>query len=206
MRLEYTLRYVTKSGSAEMDAYNVADSIVGFSQYSLIVSNTLYGTSAEFRPSIVGLNHGSFEIKTALEVAGLLVDGVKQFGSVLSSSIELFKSLKGEKPTSAKRIGGDVEVTTNSGNVTIIQTEVLNIVGNPSAGRAAHSFIRKPLQSIDRLEILDSERQRISEVNRKDADLFSPIDFSTPLLEQENTVILELRSAQFREGNKWRVF
>ncbi|MQP67064.1 hypothetical protein GE253_17185 [Niveispirillum sp. SYP-B3756] len=210
----FLLKYDGLSATmGEMDAYDVADALRGFADFSRRVSEGVYGRKMEIRTSVRDIRHGSVEIEfltriLSSENMALLVTMYEHLPSVLKvigECIKLFKHLQGQKPASIKKAeNGSVLVENNSGTILVFNQSTVNIALDQKTGRSVQSFIKKPLgRSADTL-VIKADGREIANINREESQYFFPIDSTDLLTETKSEIYLTIATTVFEGHAQWR--
>lgn len=216
---EMTLSYDgAPVADGEMDTYSVGGSILAFGDFVGIITEKVYGSPAEVRTRVRGIERGSFDIQFAIHLLSVippLFGGSTPLAFVeyVKNCLELYKHLKGEPPRSVQRIdnqSGGVRVESNHGTIIIVQPQALDVVSDNRAGKAVDGFVRRPLsRGLDRVSLVSDERPGdLIEIAREDAQWFRPIEES----EDERSALVSIaerwlfvESVHFVRGRRaWR--
>lgn len=211
-----TLRYkgpsITEDG---MDAYEVAGSIRGFSDFVSRIGREVYGDKAKQKTKIRRIKPGSIEIDfiqfisdSSVQLAiAAGIDAQIKIPDLITRCFELLKHLQGEPAVSLKYEGDKgCLVQNNSGVVQNFHIEEVNIVMDPKTGNAAKKFGRKPLsETAVKMEVLYDD-EVIAEADADDAGCFVPVGSEDSLIDQVVELRLVIVSPVFEGTAQWRFF
>ena len=199
-----------------MDAYRVAQQIIGFTDYLTVVAKTTYGFDADIRTDVQGFRGESFDIDFVFQVAGSVATMFsasaitpKDMINMIKHSFDAWKHLKGKPPKSvrADHNSSSVYIENNDGEIRNYHYNVFNIITDPKAGIAVEKFIKEPLGAgIDEVKIASKQYRESAEATKIEADSFTLVAAERPLLEDEVDTFLVVESPTFKEGNKWRFY
>ena len=201
-----------------MGSYDVAGYIIAFSDYVGVISRKAYGEKISLETEIQGFRNGSFDIVFALQIAGIgttLFTGssplsIKELIDLIKESVKAWIHLNGHPPKAIERVPDKqniLQVENQDGQLTYVTADVVNIIGDPKAGKAVEQFIKRPLEAGASFVRVDSKAQaEVVKIDKKDAPSFIPVDIEKPLIESEMTMTLLIQSPTFTEGNKWRFY
>lgn len=200
-----------------MDSYDVAANIIAFSDYLGVISKSAYGERVSIKTEIQGFRNESFDIDFAIQIGGVVatllsgpVSSPKDLIELIKETFSAWRHLKGKPPQSMNRTDNNqdvIQIENQNGELIYVKSDVINIITDARAAKAAEQFIRKPLESgVEKLKIVSRECKEIVEVPKNEASSFGLIDIDTPLLESESTIGLVIESPTFKEGNKWKFF
>lgn len=212
-----TLLRLRYSGSAaergEMDAYDVAEAIHGFSDFTRKIGAALHGDDVQIRTTIRGLRRGSFEIDlfyqiVAQEGFGLLastIEPVKNLIGLIQECINLLKHLQGEPPKSIKKSEDQsIFVENNHGEINIYSDNSVNIVLSPDTGRAVSKFVQKPLQKdANKIEIC-ADDDVIASASSDESEFFVPVSAGDILIESTVEIFLTILTVVLEGKSMWR--
>ncbi len=209
-----TLKYEGEGvAEGEMDAYEVAAAVRGFSDFTRLIGATSYGKDAEIKTTIRGFRKGTFEIDLVYnlvspEFGGLISSAIGSPGDFLklfSDCFDLIKHLRGKPPRDTRRAEpGIVNVENNYGVVIQANELALKVVLDRKTGRAAQDFVKRPLaKSADKIDIV-SKDETIATAGRDDSEFFTEIETSEKLIEHTAEVFLTIRTAVLEGDTKWR--
>ena len=170
--------------AGNMNAYEVADAIHGFTSITQRIGRILFGEDAELITNIRGIKGGTFNIdffylvaESAGIVAGLTGGSPAQFLDLIRQCIDMFKHLGGQPPNSVKKAdGGSMYVENNNGVIQQFNIGTVNIVLDPSAGREFQKFAANPLRKSAESMLVLAGDQPIASANRDDVPSFVPIE------------------------------
>jgi len=211
LSLEY---YGPKVEEGRMSSYDTAAQIIAFSDFVGILSRVTFGEKIQLNTEIQGFRGDSFDIDfvyqiavvTAALTAGAPLTPAALF-SLLKDSIKAWIHLKGKPPKNIEYNNEQtiVSIENNHGSIAYFNNNVINVISDPRAGKAAEDFIKKPLEAgISALKIKSNQLSDVADIDDKDAPAFIPIDMDTPLIENTVKMSLEIVSPTFKEGNKWK--
>lgn len=200
-----------------MNSYQVAESIVAFSDYLTIIAKNIYGEKIELKTEIQGIRGESFDIDFYLAIGSFAVQtasffsspiGFNEYFEFIKDTIKIWLHLKGEPPKEiVTRNDHNVTIENRDGQVININKNVINIIADSKAGKAVEQFISKPLESgIAELSIKSPKLKDETIINKNQATYFKQIGIETPLTESEVKMGLQIESPTFKEGNKWRFY
>lgn len=209
-----TLKYQGEGVSeGEMDAYEVAAAVRGFSDFTRLIGAASYGEDAEIKTTIRGFREGTFEIDLVYNLVS------PEFGGLISSTIgspgdflklirdcfDLIKHLRGKPPRHTRRAEpGIVNIENNHGVVIQADELVVNVVLDRKTGRAVQDFVKRPLaRSADKIDIV-SKHETVATAGRDDSEFFTEIETSEKLAEHTVEVFLDIRTAVLEGETKWR--
>lgn len=209
-----TLKYEGEGvAEGEMDAYEVAAAVRGFSDFTRLIGATSYGEDAEIKTTIRGFREGSFEIDLVYsllssEFSGLVSSAIGSPGDFLKligDCFDLIKHLRGKPPRDTWRAEpGIVNVENNHGAVIQAKEVVINVVLDRKTGRAVQDFVKRPLaRSADKIDIL-SKDETIATAGRDDSGFFVEIETSEKLVEHTAEVFLTIRTVVLEGDTRWR--
>lgn len=209
-----TLKYEGEGvAEGEMDAYEVAAAVRGFSDFTRLIGATSYGEGAEIKTTIRGFREGTFEIDLVYklvspEFGGLVASAIGSPGDFLKligDCFDLIKHLRGESPRDTRRAEpGIVNVENNHGVVIQASELVVNVVLDRKTGRAVQDFVKRPLaRSADKIDIV-SKDETVATAGRDDSKFFVEIETSEKLIEHTAEVFLTIRTAVLEGDTKWR--
>jgi hypothetical protein len=196
----------------QMDAYEVAGAIIGFTNLTTRVGRVLYGGNTELSATVTGFKQGTFNIDllySVVEVAGSILGMTGgspfDFLQVIAECIEMLKHLKGASPNSIKKANDhSMYVENNHGNVRMFNVNTVNIVLDPATGRDAQKFAGHPLRrAAETLRVLANDRE-IAIAHRDEADSFVAIEEGEALLRHEVEMLLQIRTAVLEGKTKWK--
>lgn len=180
--------------TSEMDAYDVARSIMAFSDFLVIASHMQYGEDIDVNAKVRPFKQGSFVTQLIYQLSAGLCPSLISTNIGLPECFDLLKLLikqtinlinfkKGEPLNSLKKIKNSPNSTIyencngNTFNVTNINVSLL--VQNPLARKSIETFIAKPLEKegIDCVSLLsESGGDELVSICKNDADNFSLSD------------------------------
>lgn len=202
--------------SGGMDSYEVANNIVGFSEFLRIASRKTYGDQVSIRTEVQGFKSGSFGIDffffVGAAAANLLVSTpleTKDFLALIKEAVKAWIHLDGKPPKSVQPSvdrSNMMDVENHKGDIYQFNADTINVVVDPAAGRAVEKFIKRPLENdLSSVEIRSyHEEEPVARIEKKDAPAFLPVPLERPVLDNEITLSLLIESPTFKEGNKWR--
>lgn len=212
------LRYQgTAVDDGTMDVYQVAANMVAFSDYVVAATHKLYGEDVKVKAEVNAFEQGSFVtdlIFQVLGVTGTILAATPNMAGVIDvvkESLGLFSFLEGKSPEKVEHIdnSNNVKVTNVNGNVTIIQTESLNITLDERAAKAAGQFIGEALAKpgVTQLQIT-SDGTQVAQVNDNYARFYHPIVDEMPIIEQTVQMGLMILEPNFKDGTntKWTMW
>lgn len=197
----------------QMDAYEVAASILAFSDFLGVICRQAYGEKASLNTSIKGFQQGSFLIDFLLQVTGitgsLMCGGhpsPKDITELINGCINFYKHLKGLPPSKLEKNGEKYSVTNNYGQINYFSGDIVNIISNPKAGLSVQGYIKKQLESdgIESMEITTSHQLEPITIDKAESSYFIPINTDAPFHEYEHKMTLSIISPVFKDGNKWK--
>lgn len=214
LTLEY---HGPKVDLGRMDSYQVAASIIAFSDFLGVLTKNSFGDKIDLRTEIQGIRGESFDIDFFLQIFGytatiLSLSGsplsMKDYFDLIKESIKTWIHLKGSSPKEIiRQTNNMLQIANQEGQLIYVNANVVNVVSDNKAGKAAEQFIRKPLESgVSQLLIKSSTVRDSTTIDSKDASFFKQIDIEKPLLTTEIKMGLQIESPTFKEGNKWRFF
>lgn len=199
-----------------MDAYQAAANIIAFSDFMGVVTKNTFGEKIELRTEIQGIRGESFDIDFFISIFGytttlLTLTGspsIKDYFEFIKESIRAWKHLKGEPPkTITQQQNNTMQLQNQEGQIIYVNANVINIISDSKASKAAEQFIRKPLESgVSHLFIKSSFLIDEVTVEEKDASAFKQVEMEKPLTSTEIKMGLQIESPTFKEGNKWKFF
>ena len=198
-----------------MDAYDVANHIVAFSDFLTVVSKHTYGDKAEIKTEIQGFKGNSFDIEFLFMVAGPVATILSATPLTASDMIDMVKQsfdalrhLAGKPPKSTKHAEGNahmIEIENNNGVVQTFPGATINIIGDPTVGQSVENFVKGPLDGgVEHVAIRSKHYQQAAEVDQTDAESFVPVETERPLSDNEVNVAVVIESVSFKDGNKWK--
>lgn len=210
----FVLKYDGLTASqGEMDAYDAADALRGFADFSRRVAEGVYGKKIELRTTVRDIRHGSLEIELlnhllSPETVGLLATIYEHGPSVLKivlECIKLFKHLQGQPPSNIKKAeNGSVFVENNSGTIINVNQLTLNVVLDEKAGRAVQNFVKRPLErSADKLMIMN-DNEEVARITHEESRYFGPIDGNDLLTEHTSEMYLKIATTVFEGKSRWK--
>lgn len=210
----YTLRYSggDDSDAGQMGYYDAASVILAFGDLVGIVSRAAYGKDARVRTVVTTPKDGSIAFDFMLYAGGFLTtlaggpSSPRELWELFNEAIELWRFLRGKQPANIERgPDGTVQVTNINGDVGTFNQTVHIIADDPKAGDAAERVFKRPLQeSARRVEVSSKAADRRLSVGRDDAGSFTDVSRGDVVTDTEFELALEILSANFIEGNKWR--
>lgn len=206
LKLRYSGGEVTEG---EMDAYELAEALQGFSSFMQQVTNVVHGPRVNIRTVVRGFRRGSFEIELLYrvlspETVAVFIPAHIEFKTILSEAFKLIKHLMGKPPNKViKTESGGVAVENNNGQIINVQGATLVLITDHQTGRASEGFVRKPLsKSFEHVEVL-SDDKLVAEANRNDANSFVPVDTGDVLTENVAEVFLTIRKVDLEGVARW---
>ena len=210
LRLKYRGQAVA---SGEMDGYEVAEAIRGFCNFTRLIALEMYGGEAEIQTNVTGFDGRSFDVDFWIRVlapenvsfAASMFGSPGDFLKLLGEGIGLIKHLEGEKPKSLKHVENEgVYVENNHGIVNFYDQRTVNIIQNPSAGRAARDFAGKPLEkSADKFEVIANDNV-VASASSADVKAFVAVDGSDVLTEHVSQRHLTVQTVVLEGETKWK--
>lgn len=208
------LKYVgADADRSEMEAYEVADAIRGFSDFTRMIGLALYGKEAEIQTKVRGFAAESLDIDLWYRILGpdtvpfiISVFGTPaDFIRILKECFDLIKHLGGDPPKSVRHVEGHgVCVENNHGVINQFSDITVNIIRNEKTGRAARAFVAKPLEkSANQLEVIANDNV-VASASKEDAKAFVPIDASDVLTEYVSEVHLIIQTVAFDGKTRWK--
>lgn len=203
------------AGHGRMNAYDVADAIRGFSDFSRKVGDTLYGQEGSVSTQIVAIDRGSFEIELLYQFLGQ--DGAPIIASMIGAPIDYFKvvaecfdlikHLKGEPPKKViQSDNGGVAVENNQGTINNFNDCAVNIVINSGTGRSLQKLVNKPLSKGANKFKISVDDKNASSASKKEAAYFVPYDTSQTLTEHTYEAVLIIRTVILEGTAMWKFF
>ncbi|WP_435641433.1 hypothetical protein [Micavibrio aeruginosavorus] len=203
----FTIKYDDgKKDKHEIDAYVLADAIKGFADFSVSLMQSS-GSASSTRSVVTEIRPGCVEVEFLIRSAFAIGEmGFSALGymSTFQSVIELFRGLAGRPPKSVESTGdGNVVVQTNNGNITINQNTYNLVMASPNMGEACNKFIRQPLKAgLEQVSIASGEN-KISSIEKAEADSFQKLDLKDHLHEYDSTVWLRIVRPVLDGSSKW---
>lgn len=201
------------AGQGKMNAYDVADAIKGFTDFSRKVGETLYGNQGNVSTQIVAIDRGSFEIELLYQILGQ--DGGPLIASMMGVPLDYFKvvvdcfdlikHLKGEAPKKVvKADNGGVSVENNQGEITTYNDHSFNIVINMETGRSLQKVVNNPLKRDAQKFNLSVDHKQASAASKDEAGYFVPYDTSQTLTEHTSEVYVIIQTVVLEGGAMWK--
>ncbi len=195
-----------------MDSYQVAGSIIAFSDYLGVVTKNTFGEKVELRTEIQGIRGESFDIDVFLIIAGQTATllgpplSLKDYFDFIKETVNAWRHLKGDPPKEiALQADNRVKLENRDGQIIYISNSVVNVISDGKAGKAAEKFIGEPLgEGLSYLSIKSSALSDSTRIEKEDAPYFKPVDIKKPLLSTDIKMGLQIESPTFVEGNKWK--
>jgi hypothetical protein len=200
-----------------MNSYQVASSIIAFSDFLGVIAKNVYGEKIELKTEIQGIRGESFDIDFCLAVSSFAVQtvsfigssvGFKEYFDLIKEAIKAWIHLKGLSPKEVTpQNDNSVKIENQDGQIVYISNSVINVITSNKAGKAAEQFIRKPLEEgISSLSIKSPRLKDKAIIDQKEATFFQQIGMEKPLMDTEIKMGLQIQSPTFKEGNKWQFF
>jgi hypothetical protein len=195
-----------------MDVYEASANMIAFSEFMVSAVKTTYGESAEAKAEVSGFNHGSFITSLVFSVGGSAATvftalSGEQLWAVVKGAFSLWKHLKGTPPAAVQNNGQTCTVTNNSGQILQVRTDSLNLVFNEKAAESISKYVKLALskEGYERLDINTESGDTITSVSAQDAVFFEPVGKLTVLSDNTARMVVQIVTAVFQDGNKWRL-
>jgi hypothetical protein len=213
MQTNVTIRYSGPALDAgRMDVYEASANMIAFSEFMVSAVKTTYGESAEAKAEVSGFNHGSFITSLVFSVGGSAATvftalSGEQLWAVVKGAFSLWKHLKGTPPATVQNNGQTCTVTNNSGQILQVRTDSLNLVFNEKAAESISKYVKLALskEGYERLDINTESGDTITSVSAQDAVFFEPVGKLTVLSDNTARMVVQIVTAVFQDGNKWRL-
>lgn len=200
-----------------MDAYQVAASIIAFSDYLGVIAKNIYGEKIELKTEIQGIRGNSFDIDFWLAIGSIGVQtasfisqpyGFKEYFEVIKESIKVWLHLRGISPKQiTPQTDGTIKIENGDGQIIYANNSVVNVITSNKAGKAVEQFIGKPLETgMSFLSIKAPKLEDSTEIEKESGGYFKQIGIEKPLMDMEVKMGLQIQSPTFKEGNKWQFF
>ncbi|MDP3112102.1 MAG: hypothetical protein Q8M71_08380 [Thermodesulfovibrionales bacterium] len=160
-----------------VDSKTLVASLTAFTEIIEQVNEEI-GTRKEIEVRVKPFVEGSFDIPFDLievAVAGVLSSGnVSHIPEIIKIFVELVKlklSLKGEEPKQLEEISAGVQVTTNDGNVTVVDKRTINIYQNNTIVDSSFENHFRRLaddETIDDFQLRDKQSRALVSVKREE--------------------------------------
>lgn len=211
LSLEY---HGPKVDLGRMDSYQAAAFIIAFSDYLGVVTKNTFGEKVELRTEIQGIRGESFDLDFWFFIAGQTATllgpplTLKDYFEIIKETIRVWIHLRGEAPKEiVPQNDNRVKIENRDGQIIYVNGNVINIISDSKAGKAAEKFISEPLVAgLSYLAIKSDTLADAAKVEQKDAPYFKPVDIQKPLISADVKMALQIESPTFVEGNKWRFF
>lgn len=214
-RVSLALRY--RGGAVDdglMDVYDAANNMVAFSNFVVSAAKTTFGKDVEVKADVTGFTKGSFETDLLFHIAGVgsaLWAATPSFESLLSvmkESLALFRFLGGKEPKEVERIDDrSVNVTNNSGQITVVNIESLTLTLDDRAGKQVGVFVGEALGKlgVESIEI-STPAETIAKADARDREYYRQIVSETPATTNNVRMSLTVETPNFKNTEKWRFF
>lgn len=200
-----------------MNSYQVAASIIAFSDFLGVIAENVYGEKIELKTEIQGIRGESFDIDFCLVVCSLGIQtvsllgsslGFKEYFDFIKEAIKAWLHLKGMSPKQVTpQSDNSVKIENQDGQIIYVNNSVINIITSNKAGKAVEQFIGKPLEEgISSLSIKSPKLKEATTIEKKDATCFKQVGMERPVTDAEIRMALQIQSPTFKEGNKWQFF
>lgn len=213
MEYQFGLKYSGDSFQGRMNARLLAESVQGFADFAQRAMTAVGGKDVRPYVDVVGLRQGSTELLFGLglspsDIAALIASNKEQLSALVSLIQEcftLYKHLQGEEPRKIIKVDrGSVQVENNSGTIIKIDNLTLNVALDPTASKAAASFVKLPLTSgAVKLDITANENKIVT-VDNSEASYFRPYRKEEFLTENVADTYVTIVTAVLQGDTSWR--
>lgn len=215
---EFKLKFDGKPN--EVDAYTLVKSLTGIT--SMIEEiNEEVGGGVRLKISVKALDKGSFLVHLGLGpettqviqtlLASFDFDTVYKIVGTLVGFFTLRKLLKGEKPRNIEDKGSEYQITTNHGNIFVMDKRTYNIYTtnsrvNDALGSTFEALSNDP--SVTGFEVLDEKDKKLFDVQRND---FEGMSVQSELIEENKKItsvsaVLTIFKVIFEDKYKWEFY
>ena len=198
-----------------MNAYDVASYIIAFSDFCGVISRKAYGEKIELKTEIQGFRNNSFDIDFLFQIAGITYTlftatpaSSKDFIALIKDSISAWIHLNGKEPKAiSKTNNGQFQIENQNGEIKYFSANVVNIISNPTAGKAVEQFIKKPMENDIAYVCIDSKSANEStKIEKEFSESFVPLNLEKTETQNEIRMSLLIETPTFKDGNKWKFF
>lgn len=213
MQTNVTIRYTGPALDAgRMDVYEASANMIAFSEFMVSAVKTTYGDSAEAKAEVSGFKCGSFITSLIFYVGGEAATvftslSQSQLWEVVKHAFDLWKHLKGDHPKRVENHGLTCSVTNNNGQIINVRTDAVNLVFNEKTAPQVERFVKQALsnEGYESMQINGEDGSNIVSVDRQEAGSFKSVGRQVVLTENTNRMIVQIVTAVFQDGNKWRL-
>ncbi len=209
VKLKYDGGHVSEGS---MDSYAAAANIIAFSDFLGVLTRVEFGDKAILKSEIKGVERGSFLIDFGLQLSGVVTSLLavssdpKQLFDLAKECLEAWKFLEGTPPQKVtKNEDGTYQIINQGGKNTIVNGNVLVVLGDETAGKAVEQFIGTALESqADTLDILPDDESKSISINSEERKYYKHLATEKTILDTIHRMALRIVSPVFKEGNKWK--
>ena len=216
--------------NGQIDVQDLAPALMAIGELMQAANAEINGNRAQIAVRVRATAEGSFEVDLSLlqslvdgakslfdfsaqnkdgiaaanDLADLLFKVIGSTATVGGGLWALLKFLKGRKPDSIEKKGGDVHINIGSMNFVTNARTIQLAESVPVREQAKKAVAALSKDGIDKIRIKRPEQETL-EVTKEEVGYFEFQDTEEELEDETRTMTLQIISLSFKEDNKWRV-